>query len=209
MTGQEARLPQVLALLRRGRGREGEERRTAREARLAMLRELWDGPWFPTRLPRWEGEQLRQRTEILGELRDAGLVEEGFFVRSTGSRIVDGKRVETEYREDGWALTAAGRDLASELLPGLGRDDDDRWLPANISSFPRLRELSQDDRRRWLRGWMARVRLLTPAAAAEVLCVSRQTVDRMISPGSKERISITDATLRIAFLAERAAPNWD
>ena len=200
----------VHKLLVKGRLREGEGRRLAREARVAVLMELRAGAWLPDRSPRREAGWLENRIAILHELREVGVVEEGFQVRSSGSvNRADGTREVTEVRNHGWALTPLGRQLAAEIIPGSPSYENPGWTPSAVTSFQRLRGLSQEDRRLWLRAWMTRVGLASAGAAAEVLCVSRQSVERMVYPGSKERISITDATLRIAYLTERVAPDWD
>ena len=208
--GPDPGLTAALALVSRGRGRESEARRVLREERLAVLSELADGPWFPARQPRYQGEALARRMAVLEELRGAGIVEESSLVRWHGHRPgPDGTRVPVEQRDDAWALTGLGRRVATGELPGLGPGDDMNWMPSDIVPFAALRALDQDGRRRWLRGWMARLRLTTAHQASAVLTLSRQSVERMLYPGSAERTAVTDQTLRIAYLSERVAPNWD
>jgi len=104
----------------------------------------------------------------------------------------------------GWKVTERGDAFAAEFIPGYGPDDDVSWMVAGILSegFSMLLALDQAERRRWMRGWMARRRLFTAGQAAPVLAVSRQTVERMLYPGSKERIAVSDQALRIAYLVE-------
>ncbi len=69
-------------------------------------------------------------------------------------------------------------------------------------SFDRLLCLDAGQRRTWLRAWMDRMGLRNSYQAAPVLCLVRQTVDRMISETCHRKTPITDQTLKIAWLTE-------
>lgn len=76
---------------------------------------------------------------------------------------------------------------------------------ARRSSAPRfdaLLALGVDERRVWLREWMARMGLENANQAAPLLALTRQSVERMLYDGNHRRTAVTNQTLRIAQLCE-------
>lgn len=73
---------------------------------------------------------------------------------------------------------------------------------AKAASFADLAALGPDERREWMRGWMARMGLENANQAAPVLALTRQSVERMLYETNGRRTAVTDQTLRVAQLAE-------
>jgi hypothetical protein len=70
-------------------------------------------------------------------------------------------------------------------------------------SFDEVTAMDGEERRNWLRAWMERHGHATANAAAPDLALSRQSVERMLYEGSRERVAVGNQTMMIAWLRDR------